>query len=129
MMAKKQQKLKGTEKIAESGFAKYRRCSRWGIALLLINLLICCGQLFFSTLVIERLGLDGWYRLNQTLSLVFIILSGIVFVLCLPMLRYTKCPSCGKSVLSKWWNYGRSRRILKCQPVICPHCGEEVETA
>ena len=114
---------------AESGFAKYRRCSRWGIALCLINLLICCGQLFFSTLVMERLGLDGWYRLNQTLSLVFIILSGIVLVLCLPMLRYTKCPYCGKSVLSKWWNYGRVKRILKCQPVICPHCGEEVETA
>ena len=114
---------------AESGFAKYKRCSRWGIALCFVNLSLCCEGLFFSTLDIEWLGLDGCYRLCQALLVLVGILSGIVLVLILLMLRYTKCPYCGKSVLSKWWNYGRVKRILKCQPVICSHCGEEVETA
>ena len=114
---------------AESGFAKYRRCSRWMVAVGLIGLLLCSGQLFLLTLSIEQLGLDCWYRLNQTLLLLYMIVSGIGLVLSLLMLRYTKCPHCGKSVLSKWWNYGCGKRIRKCQPVVCPHCGEGVETS
>ena len=113
---------------AESSFAQYRRCVRWGVVVCLTCLLLSCCRLFLLTHM-EQLGLDRLYRLNQTLSVLFMIASGIVFVLSLLMLRYTKCPHCGKSVLSKWWNYGRSKRIWKCQPVICPHCGEEVETA
>ena len=118
---------KATAPKTESSFAKYRRCMRWGNAVCLIGLLLlCCQKILLMHM--EQLGLDRWYRLNQTLSVLFMIALGIVLVLTLLMLRYAKCPHCGKSVLSKWWNYGRNKRILKCQPVICPDCGEEVET-
>ena len=119
---------KATAPKTESSFAKYRRCSRWAVAVCLVGLpLLCCQLLLLAHM--EQLGLDRWYGLYQTLSVLVMIASGIGLVFILLMLRYAKCPHCGKSVLSKWWNYGRVKRILKCQPVICPHCGQEVETA
>ena len=118
---------KATAPKTESSFAKYRRCSRWAVAVCLVALLLLCCQLLLLAHM-EQLGLDRWYGLYQTLSVLVMIASGIGLVFILLMLRYAKCPHCGKSVLSKWWNYGRNKRILKCQPVICPDCGEEVET-
>ena len=119
---------KATAPKTESSFAKYRRCSRWTVAVCLVVLLLLCCQLLLLAHM-EQLGLDRWYGLYQALSVLVMIASGIGLVFILLMLRYAKCPHCGKSVLSKWWNYGGAKRIGKCQPLICPHCGEEVETA
>ena len=119
---------KATAPKTESSFAKYRRCSRWAVAVCLVALLLLCCQLLLLAHM-EQLGLDRWYGLYQTLSVLVMIASGIGLVFILLMLRYAKCPHCGKSVLSKWWNYGGAKRIGKRQPLICPHCGEEVETA
>lgn len=48
--------------------------------------------------------------------------------------KYSRCPHCGKSVFTKWLGRdgaGRNaiKRIEKRLPIICPHCGEELETA
>ena len=117
-----------SNRYTESRFAKYRRCSRWVLVVSLVGFLLCCWQLLLLTHV-KQLGLYYWYSLNKILSVLFIIVNGINLVLIFLMSRYVKCPHCGKSILSKWWNYGRIKRICKCKPVICPHCGEEVETA
>ena len=48
--------------------------------------------------------------------------------------RHSKCPHCGKRLMSFWLGRdgaGRNYiwRVEKRQPVICVHCGEEVDTA
>ena len=112
----------------KSDFGKYRRCSCVADIIALIVLLLYCGQLVIFT-YIKQLGLDTWYRLNQALTVLLVLAGGIFLVLCLLMMRYAKCPHCGKSVLSKWWNYERMKRIRKCQPIRCACCGKEIETA
>ena len=114
----------------KSDFAKWRQCFRGVNVAALIGLVLLCGQLFLLKCVEQgRLGLDSWYRIHQSLSVLLALVSGIAFVLCLRMMRYGKCPYCGKSVLSKkWWNYERIRKIRKCQSILCPHCGKEIET-
>ena len=108
----------------KTDFAKYRRCLRGAQACCMINLLLLC-VIWVLTKHTESLGLERWHVLAMTLMMAA---SGIAVVLCLLMMRYTKCPCCGKSVLSKWWNYGRGTRIQKRLPIICPHCSEEIET-
>ena len=113
----------------KSDFAKWRQCFRGVNVAALIGLVLLCGQLFLLKCVEQdRLGLDSWYRIHQSLSVLLALVFGIVSMLCLRMMRYGKCPYCGKYVLSKWWNCKRIRKIRKCQAILCPHCGKEVET-
>ena len=111
----------------KSGFAKYRTCVRIVYTLSFICLLGCFPQ-WFLVRHIEQVGLDLLYMTSQCLLALFMLLQTICFVLCMLMIRYTKCPHCGKSVLSKWWNYNRVKRIMKCERIHCPHCDAEIET-
>ena len=77
---------KATAPKTESSFAKYRRCSRWAVAVCLVVLLLLCCQLLLLAHM-EQLGLDRWYGLYQTLSVLFIIVNVIGLVLMLLMLR------------------------------------------
>ena len=114
---------------SETCFAKFRRYSRVAHIAWAIALLVPCGQLILLLLMRkELLGLESMYRLLQTLQVLFILANGVAFVSCILMMRHTTCPHCGKSVLAKWWNYGRLKQIRKSQPILCPHCGKEVET-
>ena len=111
----------------KTDFAKYRRCALGAQTCGVIGLLLLC-VMWFLTKHTEALSLERLHVLVVTLMTLMMITSGIGIVLCLLMMRYTKCPYCGESVLSKWWNYGRGTRIHKHLPIICPHCGEEIET-
>ena len=62
---------------------------------------------------------------QNVVSLLFVAVSFCVY-------RCSRCPYCGKSVLSGWSGKdgaGRNciKRIEKRLPVICVHCGEEVD--
>ena len=66
-------------------------------------------------------------------SLPCIVLSLITCVASLQVCRYSRCPHCGRWLTSSWLGRdgaGRNciRRVTKGLPVICAHCGEEVET-
>ena len=66
-----------------------------------------------------------------TLSLSVAALAVAVTNLC--VYRYSRCPHCGKSLMSTWLGRdaaGRNcvTRIEKCLPVLCAHCGEEADT-
>ena len=111
----------------KSGFAKYRTCVRIVYTLGLIGLLVCFAQ-WFLVGHIEQVGLGWSYMTLRCLWALFMLLQTICIVLCMLMIRYTKCPRCGKSVLSKWWNYDRGKRIMKCERIHCPHCEAEIET-
>ena len=111
----------------ESNFAKCRLCWRWVNVICFVCLMITCGQMFIAK-HIECFGLDCLYVLNLSISVLYMLMLGMGIILGLFMIHYAKCPHCGKSVLSKWWNYGRLKQIRKCQTIICAHCGEEVET-
>jgi len=53
---------------------------------------------------------------------------------CLKTFSYSRCPHCGKSVMSKWNGRdaaGRNcaKRIAKHLPILCFNCGQEIDTA
>ncbi len=86
-------------------------------------------------IVVIVLGVIGLVELSlgriccwaqNVVSLSFVAVSFCVY-------RCSRCPYCGKSVLSGWSGKdgaGRNciKRIEKRLPVICVHCGEEVDT-
>ena len=62
-----------------------------------------------------------------------IVLSLITCVASWQVCRYSQCPHCGKWLMSSWLGRdgaGRNyiSRVVKGLPVICVHCGREVET-
>ena len=57
---------------------------------------------------------------------------GLMIVLCAwRVYKHSRCPHCGKSVMSFWGRDGVGRaairRISKSHSVVCVHCGDEVE--
>ena len=63
-----------------------------------------------------------------------VVMAFITCVAAWQVCRYSKCPHCGKRLMSTWLGRdgaGRNyiRRVTKGQPVICAQCGEEVDTA
>ena len=112
----------------KTNFEKWRRCSRGVQVVCLIGLLIPCCQLVLLK-QLKTLDLEWWFAIHLALSRLFMLVCVIGLVLCLLTIRYSRCPYCGKSVLSRWWNYGLSKQIAHRQTIICPHCGKTVETA
>lgn len=59
---------------------------------------------------------------------------GIAVSVCaINCVRHLRCPHCGKSVMSFWLGRDGAGRncmqlITQHKPIICAHCGEEVET-
>ena len=109
-------------KTIKSNFAMYRLCWRWVNVICVVCLMIACGHMCVAK------HIAGLHVLNLSVFALFLCMSGMGIMLCLFMMHYAKCPHCGKSVLSKWWNYGRFKQIRKCQTIVCAHCGEEIET-
>jgi len=61
------------------------------------------------------------------LGMAFCALSLGVSAFSLAAWRCTKCPHCGESVFSKWGSSKMAKRIANRKPVLCAHCGEEVD--
>ena len=64
---------------------------------------------------------------------VFNIVSLASVVVSFCVCRCSRCPYCGKSVMSGWTGKdgaGRNcvKRIAERLPVVCAHCGEELDT-
>ena len=88
-------------KTIKSNFAMYRLCWRWVNVICVVCLMIACGHMCVAK------HIAGLHVLNLSVFALFLCMSGMGIMLCLFMMHYAKCPHCGKSVLSKWWNYGR----------------------
>lgn len=102
----------------KTDFEKYRRLmwmARGGVVALGIVFVCCIVELCAG-------------RERSHLWLAASALSLAVSLIALKAIAYTKCPHCGKSVLSKWSNVERGKRIAERRPVICVRCGEEVDT-
>jgi len=100
----------------KTNFDKYRKCYYAALAVCAIVLIASCCWSFV---------------LPHDLRMLFgmeILVSLFAAVLSLLMWRYSKCPHCGKSVFPFWGSFKMGNRIRKRQPILCAHCGEEVET-
>ena len=107
-----------------SNFDKARVCRRLQ-KLFAIALLLFCGVNLIKFVVSKHRSCD---------SLPNIIAASAVVISSIGVLRFARCPECGKSLMTTWLGRdgaGRNciRRIEKSLSVRCPHCGAEVETA
>lgn len=109
----------------KTNFDKYRKCyyATLVVCAVLLAFTLCWGiwPKRYPEVVLER----GFWHAMVSVKL---FEAGIIFVLSLLMWRYSKCPHCGKSVFPFWGSFKIQSRILKRKPVLCAHCGEEVET-
>ena len=116
--------------VMKTNFDRYRRCLRgvWIIATMLLLLML--WQLYLYVRSHDwSLGLDLWFDMLLSSMKACEFLSEIELVLLLLAIFSSKCPHCGKSVMSKGFSYERGKRISRGLPIRCPHCGKEVETA
>lgn len=91
-----------------------------------------CAAVF---LVVTLVNLYRWatFSCSSGDHLLYSIVAFAVSVAAWPCIKYSRCPHCGKRLMSFWMGRdgaGRNymRRVAKGLPVICAHCGEEVET-
>jgi len=109
----------------KSQFDKYRKCYYMAMATCVI-IMIAAGCLGLAANRITRMALEIRYLrychgISALAWLFAIVLSWLMW-------RNSKCPHCGKSVFPFWGSFKIQSRILKRKPILCAHCGEEVET-
>ena len=102
-------------------FRKWHRCQvAWAMVLLVLS--------------VAALGLSNFRNSGNNISWIVCIVALIVACVCLKTFSYSRCPHCGKSVMSKWNGRdaaGRNcaKRIAKHLPILCFNCGQEIDTA
>ena len=111
----------------KSDIGKFRLLSKVAFA---VMLLVACSFLWCIAFCI--IG----DMVAMSISLVAILISGVIAAL-LESAAYDNliCPKCGKRILKPLReaytkeNRACYRRIAKCEPVECMHCGAKIQTA
>jgi len=100
-------------------FDKFSKCKKV-IYLLLGFLLLCC----FGVLVALKLEMDFQTicLLARVLRLLIMVIGTICAVLFILLVRYSRCPNCGKPVLMRFVEYKRMRQMNNGEKIECPHC-------
>jgi len=93
---------------------------------------IACAVAF---LVVTLINIYRWatFSCRNSDNLLYSIVAFMMATAAWQCLKYSRCPHCGKWLMSSWLGRdgaGRNyiRRVAKGLPVICAHCGKEVET-
>ena len=107
----------------ETDFNKLRKWRRMSKVLAIIVIAL-------STIRLMEIMTSVHYVENNML---LILANLLLAVTQLCSWRYSRCPYCGKSVMSHWTGHDGAKRncvklIEKSMPIICVNCGERVET-
>ena len=95
------------------------------VQVMLAIVVIVLGLLAFVELFLGK----GGRIYGLSLNIVSLALAAVSFC----VYRCSRCPYCGKSVMSGWTGKDGARRncvrrITKRLPIICAHCGKEMDT-
>ena len=97
---------------------KFSTCKKMIYLLLVFQLLCCCGVLVALKL---ELDIQTICLLAKVLGLLVMVISAICVLLSILLVRYSRCPNCGKSVLMRI-DYKRIRQMKNGEKIECPHC-------
>ena len=99
-------------------FDKFSKCKKMIYLLLVFQLLCCCGVLVALKF---EMDLQTICLLARVLRLLIMVIGTICVLLSILLVRYSRCPNCGKSVLMRI-DYKRIRQMKNGEKIECPHC-------
>ena len=107
----------------KTDFDKFRRWRHYQVA----------SAIVLTVLTVTDIVLSVFFGFSRTCNLSIGIVTVITGIMGLKAISYSRCPHCGKSVMSKWLgrdSAGRNctKRIEKRLPILCFHCGQEIDT-
>jgi len=113
----------GEETKMKTDFDKFRKWRHYQVA----------SAIVLIVLVVSNIILSAFLGFSRPCNLSVCIVSVITGIMGLKAISYSRCPHCGKYIMSKWLgrdSAGRNctKRIEKRLPILCFHCGQEVDT-
>ena len=98
---------------------KFSTCKKMIYLLLVFQLLCCCGVLVALKF---EMDLQTICLLARVLRLLIMVIGTICVLLSILLVRYSRCPNCGKPVLMRFVEYKRMRQMNNGEKIECPHC-------